>query len=103
MKINIGKTKVVASRTKPGKKRLNIKIGNEKIGGIGKFCYVGSKITRDGRCNVGIRSRIRQTMKAFAKLPHLLVSYIDLEIRKKLLKTYLWSVELMFWKNCFSF
>ena len=94
MKINIGKTKVVASRTKAGNKRLNIKIGNEKIEEIGKFCYLGSKITRDGRCNVDIRSRIRQTMKAFAKLPHLLVSNTDLEIRKKLLKTYVWSVEI---------
>ena len=32
--------------------------------------------------------------KTFAKIPHLLVSNIDLEIRKKLLKTYVWSVAL---------
>ena len=49
MKINIGKTKAIACRTKSGKKRLNIKIGNEKVGEISEFCYIGSKITRDSR------------------------------------------------------
>ena len=39
MKINIRKTKVIACKTKSGKKRLNIKIGNEKIEEISDFCY----------------------------------------------------------------
>ena len=38
MKINTGKLKVIASRTKSGKKWLNIQIGNEKIGEISEFC-----------------------------------------------------------------
>ena len=67
--MNIGKTKVIACRKNPGKRCLNIKIGSEKIGEIYEFCYLGSKITRDGRCNADIRSRIAQAKKAFAKLP----------------------------------
>ena len=94
MEINIEKTKVIACRIKSGKKRLNIQKGNEKIGESSEFCYLGSKITRGGRCNADIRSRIEQAKKAFAKILQLLVSNIDLEIRKKLLKTYVWSVEL---------
>ena len=56
MKINIGKTKLIACRTKSGKKRLKIETGNEQIAEIDEFCYLGSKITRDGRCNADIRS-----------------------------------------------
>ena len=58
-KKNIRKTKAIACRTKPGKKRLNIKIGNEKIGEINEYCY---------RSDADIRSRIGQAKKAFAKL-----------------------------------
>ena len=63
---------------------MNVQIGSEKIGEISEFCYLGSKITRDGRCNTDIRSRTGQAKKAFAKLPQLLVSNINLKIRKKL-------------------
>ena len=80
----VGETKVIASRTKPGKKRPNIKIGNEKIGVISEFFYLGSKITMDARCDAVIHSRKRQAKKASTKLPQLLVLNIDLDIRKKL-------------------
>ena len=40
MKINIGKTEAIACRTKSGKKRLNFKIGNEKIMKISEFCIL---------------------------------------------------------------
>ena len=40
MKINIKKTKVIVCRSKLRKKRLNIKIGNEKIAEISEFCYL---------------------------------------------------------------
>ena len=53
-----------------------------------------SKITRDGRCNADIRSRIRQAKKSFAELPQSFVLNIDLDIRKKLFKTHVWSVVL---------
>ena len=65
-------------------------ISNEKIGEISEFSYLGSKIIRDARCNIDIRSRIGQAKIAFAKIPQLLISNIDLEIRKKLRKTYVW-------------
>ena len=81
MKINIVKTKATACRTNSEKKGLNIKIGNERIREIDEFHYLGTKITRNGRCNTDIRSRIGQAKKALAKIPQLLVSNIDLEIR----------------------
>ena len=63
MKINIGKTKVIACRTKSRKKRLNVQIGNEKMEEISQIYYSGSKITRVGRCNADIRSRIGQAIR----------------------------------------
>ena len=88
MKIKIGKTKVIACRIKSGKKRFNVQIDNQKIGEISDFCYLRSKITRDGTCNADIRSKIGQAKIAFAKIPQLLISKIDLEIRKKRFKTF---------------
>ena len=35
---------------------MSIKIGNEEIGEISEFCYLGSEITRDGRCDADIRT-----------------------------------------------
>ena len=67
MKNNIGKTKAEACRAKSGKKPLKIKIGYEKIREISKFGYLKSKITRDGRCNVDIRSKIGQPKEACTK------------------------------------
>ena len=77
MKINIEKTAVIACRTKSGKKRLEIKMSNEKVGNISEFCYLRSKITRNDRCNADVLSRIRQAKKAFAMLRQLLVSNIQ--------------------------
>ena len=67
MKINIGKTNVIACRTRSGKKRLNIKIGNGNIGEISEFCYLGSKIRRDGRCNADIRSNYGKLRRSLQK------------------------------------
>ena len=74
MKINIGKTTVMACRTKSAKKRLNIKIDNGEIGESNEFCYLRRKIKKDSRCNADIRSRIGQAKKTFAKITKLLVS-----------------------------
>ena len=71
MKINIGITKMIACRTKSGKKRLKVKKGNGKMKEISEFCYLECKITGDGRCSTDIRSRIGQAV-VFAKIPQLL-------------------------------
>ena len=66
-----------------------VQTGNEKIGKIREFCYIGIKITRDGRCNADIRSKVGKAKLVFAKISQLLVSNVDLAVRKKLLITYL--------------
>ena len=71
MKIKIRKIKVIACRTISGKKRLNVQIGNERIGEISEFRYLGIKITRDSRCNADISFGIGQAKIAFTKIPQL--------------------------------
>ena len=71
--MNIGKIKVIACRTKSGKKRLNIKIGIQKTGEISEFCYLGIEINRDCRCDTDIRSTIGQAKIASTKILQLLV------------------------------
>ena len=93
MKINKGKTKVmVCNRCEH--KDLDVKIGKEKIQEVSEFCYLGSKITKDGRSKKDIVCRIAQAKIAFYEKINLFRSKINLEIKKQFLKTYVWSVAL---------
>jgi hypothetical protein len=53
------------------------------------FKYLGSMLTNDGRCTREIKSRI-----AMAKKKTLFTSKLDLNLRKKLIKCYIWSMAL---------
>ena len=59
LKINTKKTKIlVCSRREEVK--TNIKIGKQKLVEVDEFCYLGSRITSDGRSKKEIISRIAQ-------------------------------------------
>jgi hypothetical protein len=49
-------------------------------------------LTNDGSCE--IKSRIATTKAAFNKKRALFTSKMDLELRKKLVKCYIWSIAL---------
>jgi hypothetical protein len=51
-------------------------------------------LTNDGRCTCEINSRIAMVKAAFNKKRALFISKIDLELRKKLVKCYVWSIAL---------
>jgi hypothetical protein len=51
-------------------------------------------LTNDGRCTCGIKSRIAMAKAAFNKKRVLFTGKMDLELRKKLVKSYVWSVAL---------
>jgi hypothetical protein len=51
-------------------------------------------LTNDGRCACEIKSRIAMAKDAFNKNRALSTSKIDLELREKLVKVYIWSVAL---------
>jgi hypothetical protein len=51
-------------------------------------------LTNDGRCTCEIKSRITLAKAEFNKKRALFTSKIDLELRKKLVKCYIWSIAL---------
>jgi hypothetical protein len=94
MKINRNKTKVMACGRKISVK-MNIVLGNQIWGEVEEFCYLGSKITKDVKCQKEIRSRIAQVKKAFYQKQQLLtLSNVNLETRKKFLRSLVWSTAL---------
>jgi hypothetical protein len=58
-----------------------------------EFNYLGSMITNDARCTREIKARIAMTKATFNKKT-LFTSKLHLELRKKLVKCYIWSIAL---------
>jgi hypothetical protein len=56
--------------------------------------YLGSMITSDARCTREIKSRIAMTKAAFNKKKNIFTSKLELNLRKKLVKCYIWSIAL---------
>ena len=56
------------------------------------FKYLGSTLTSDGRCTCEIKSRIAMAKTAFNKKKTLFTSKLDLNLRKKLIKCYIWNM-----------
>ena len=59
------------------------------------FKYLGSILTNDGSCTCEIKCRIAMAKAAFNnKKKALFTSTLDLELRKKLVNCYIWSIAL---------
>ena len=56
--------------------------------------YLGSTLTNDGRCTCEIKSRTVIAKAAFNKKKTLFTSKLDLNLRNKLVKCYIWSMAL---------
>ena len=73
---------------------VNIKIDQKQLENVESFKYLGSILTNDGRCTCEIKCRIAMAKAAFNKKRTLFTSTLDLELRKKLAKCYIWSIAL---------
>jgi hypothetical protein len=94
LKINRHKTKVMAF-DKQGEIPLDIQIDNLKLQQVSEYKYLGSTIKSRGTCTKEIRYRIAQAKAAFLVRKKLLCSKsIKLNIKKRLVRTYVWSVAL---------
>jgi hypothetical protein len=58
------------------------------------FKYLGNTLRNDGRCTYEIISTIAMAKAAFNKKRALFSSTLDLKLRKKLIKCYIWNVAL---------
>lgn len=66
-----------------------IRLGKETLKVVRKFCYLGSKITGDGRSKEDIKCRLPMLRKAFLKKTNPLMSNIGLSDRKSFRKGFI--------------
>ena len=92
MVMNVGKTKVMRISRQPSP--VKIIIDQKQPENAEYFKYLGSMLTNDGRCTCEIKSRIAMAKAAFSKKKILFTSKLDLNLRKKLIKCYIWSMAL---------
>ena len=92
MEMNVEKTKVMRISRQPSP--VTIMIDQKQLENAECFKYLGSLLTNDGRCTCEIKSRISMAKAAFSKKKTLFTSKLDLNLRKKLIKCYIWSMAL---------
>jgi hypothetical protein len=68
-----------------------IMIGQKQLENVEYFKYLSIILTNCGRCTHEIKSRISMAKAAFNKKK---TSKLDLNLRKKLVKCYIWSMAL---------
>src|ERR1043165_529841 len=93
MKINIGKTKSMRISREEEEVTERIKINGEAVEQVKSFCYLGSLITTDERCQNDLKRRIALGKEAFTKR-ELLRGGLNKSLKKRLVKTLVWSVAL---------
>jgi hypothetical protein len=73
---------------------VNIMIDHKQLENVESFKYLGSMLTNDGRCTCEIKSRIAMAKAAFNKKRAPFTITLDLKLRNKLVKCYIWSTAL---------
>ena len=94
MKINIRKTKVMKISRAVEPTTVKITINGEQLEQVDKFCYLGSVVTQDAKCHTEIRRRIGIGKDAFYKRKELLRGKLNRNLKKRMVKTLVWSVVL---------
>ena len=61
---------------------------------VGQFCYLGSMITTDAKCHVEIKRRIAMGKDAFYKRKELMRGKLNKNLKKRIIKSMIWSVVL---------
>jgi hypothetical protein len=92
MEMNVEKTKLMRISRQP----LPVKfmIDQKQLENVESLKYLGSILTNDGRCTCEIKCRIAMAKATFNKKMPLFASTLELELRKKLVKCYVWSKAL---------
>jgi len=94
MEMNVEKTKVMRISRQPSP--VTIMIDQKQLENVEyfKYTYLGSMLTNDGSCTREIKSRTAMAKAAFSEKKTLFTSKLDLNLRKTLIKCYIWSMAL---------
>ena len=91
MEMNGGKTKVMRIPRQPLPVHIMI---NQELQNVKYLNYLGSITTNDERCICEIKSMTAIAKAVFNRKKILFNSILDLNLRKKLVKCYIWSIAL---------
>lgn len=96
LKINAKKTKtMLITKLETNQINLNITLNNIPLEQVREFCYLGSCITCNNKSNSEIKRRIAQAKQAFLNKYQLLSNkHLNIVLRKRFVKTYVWSILL---------
>jgi hypothetical protein len=92
MEMNVEKTKVMRISRQPSP--VKIMIDQKQLENMESFKYLGSILTNDGKCTCEIKCMITMAKATYNKKSNLFTSTLDLELRKKLVSCYVWSIAL---------
>ena len=73
---------------------MGAKVNNRELKEIDNFKYFGSVLTSDGYCTMEIKLRTVIAKESFNIKISLLTSKVNIKIRKKLVRCYVWSILL---------
>ena len=95
LSINVAKTECMVMTKGKERVRCELNLNGERIKQVDQFCYLGSWITADVRCEREIKYRIEEAKRAFNEMRTLFKNRnLSLESRKRMVKTYVWSILL---------
>jgi hypothetical protein len=77
-----------------GESHSKLLLDQKQLENVESFKYLGSILTNGGRCTCEIKCSFAMAKAAFDKKRALFTSTLDLELRKKLVKCYIWSIAL---------
>lgn len=80
--------------SKQNEPNINISLKGNIFEYLNQFKYLGSITHNDGRSVKEIKNRIRETYKTFLFNSILISKNLNLRIRERLIKTYIWSTAL---------
>jgi hypothetical protein len=92
MEINIDKSQVM--RVYRSNESMQIKVNNRELKEVDHFKYLRIVLTRDGYCTREIKMRIAISKEAFNRKMSLLICKLNIELKKKLVRCYVWSITL---------
>jgi len=72
---------------------IQLHIDQKQLENVECFKYLGSTLTNNRTCTCEIKSSIAMAKAAFIKKKALFTSKLDLNLRKKLVKCYVWSMD----------
>ena len=93
LSLNVKKTYCMVISKKKETPRCHLISVGVVIKQVEQFNYLGSMLTSDGRCETEIKRRIGIAKKSFKDLSNILANRkINFDTRKRILKSYVWSV-----------